>query len=142
MSLFRALDISGSALTAQRLRAEVTAANLANAETTSTPEGGPFRRKHVVFAGERPPLAGGLRNAEVRARGVQVQQVLEDRSQPQRRYEPGHPQADAEGYVAFPAIDPVEEMVNLMSAVRAYQLNVTAVQASKNLIMQSLEIVR
>ncbi len=142
MNLFGMLDISGSALKAERQRAEVVAANLANMETTRTPEGGPYRRKHVVFTTTQQ--FGGVL-AALRGdggQGVSVREVVADNAAPVKRYEPGHPDADAEGYVAYPAINPVEEMVDLMGATRAYGLNASAVTATKQMIQQSLEILK
>jgi flagellar basal-body rod protein FlgC len=144
MNLFGVLDISGSALKAERQRAEVVAANLANAETTRTPEGGPYRRKHVVFSSAAQGFEGMVQAQMGRqpAEGVSVREVVEDTAPSMRRYEPGHPDADAEGYVAYPAINPAEEMVDLMGASRAYGLNASAVNATKQMIQQSLEILR
>jgi len=147
MSIFSVLEISGSALAAERQRAEVVAANMANAETTHTPSGGPYRRKEVVFAsaGDMPfrmMLAGfhsGLGNM---IPAVRLERVLDDPTPPLRRYEPGHPDADKEGYVAYPAINPVQEMVDLMGAVRSYQLNASAVTASKQMLQQALELLK
>ena len=148
MNLFGLFQISGSALTAERLRAEVATSNLANSETTRTPEGGPYRRRMVVF-NSRPAsqfrllLAGSLNHGGVQeAGGVRVSQVVDDPTPPLRRYEPGHPDADASGYVDYPAISPVQEMVDLMGAQRAYELNASAVQAAKQMIQQSLQILK
>jgi flagellar basal-body rod protein FlgC len=144
MNLFGVLDINSSALTAERERAEVVASNLANAETTSTPGGGPYLKQLVVFGTEQPgrgKFAQTLSQlADLHARGVKVEKVLADKAPPVRRYEPGHPDADADGYVSFPNINPVEEMVNLMGAAQAYQLNVSAVQATKAMISETLQI--
>jgi flagellar basal-body rod protein FlgC len=148
MNLFGLFQISGSALTAERLRAEVVTSNLANAETTRTPEGGPYQRKMVMFSAHpasqfRLLLAGSVAGGELSpARGVQVNQVVDDPTPPVRRYQPGHPDADASGYVAYPAINPVQEMVDLMGAERAYELNASAVQAAKQMIQQSLQILK
>jgi flagellar basal-body rod protein FlgC len=145
MDLFSVLDMSGRALTAERQRAEVVTANMANAETTRTPEGGPYVRKHVLFQTDAPPTTFGsaLNSAvERNIRGVHVAAVVPDSTPAVRRFDPGHPDADAEGYVSFPAINPVEEMVDLMGAVRSYQLNTAAVQATKSMISQSLEILK
>jgi flagellar basal-body rod protein FlgC len=146
MNLFGMLEISGSALTAERQRAEVVTSNMANVETTRTPEGGPYRRELVVFRARRMPqfplmLAGGLGLAG-RARGVRVEQVIADPAPPIERYQPGNPDANAKGYVAYPNIDPVEETTDLLGAVRAYELNASAVQASKSMIQQSLDLLR
>jgi len=148
MNLFGLFQISGSALAAERLRAEVATSNLANSETTRTPEGGPYRRRMVVF-NSRPAsqfrllLTRSLGNSGVQpVGGVQVSQVVDDPTPPLRRYEPGHPDADASGYVAYPAISPVQETVDLMGAERAYELNASAVQAAKQMIQQSLQILK
>jgi flagellar basal-body rod protein FlgC len=143
MNLFGILDINSSALTAERERAEVTASNLANAETTHTPGGGPYKKQLVVFRTDSGSggFAHTLANfSDVHARGVKVEKVVQDNSPALRRYEPGHPDADADGYVSFPNINPVEEMVNLMGAAQAYQLNVSAVQATKAMISETIQI--
>ena len=147
MSLFSVLETSGSALAAERARAEIVAANLANAETTHTADGGPFRRKMVVFAGTgasafRLLLAGYNRLAGRPAGSVRLVNVVEDSTPPVVRYEPGHPDANASGFVAYPNINPIQEMVDLMGAVRAYQLNASAVTAAKQMIQQSLDILK
>ncbi len=144
MNLFAMFDVSGSALTAERERAEVVASNMANAETTRTAKGGPYKRQEVVF-GSTP--VGGSSFAERLAsatdgnvQGVQVVNVVTDPTPPIRRFDPSHPDADAEGYVSYPSINPVQEMVDLMGASRSYQLNVSALQSTKQMIQQSLEI--
>ncbi|HXZ40856.1 MAG TPA: flagellar basal body rod protein FlgC [Terriglobales bacterium] len=147
MSTFSLLEISGSALAAERQRAEVVAANMANAETTHTPSGGPYRRQEVVFSSSgnmpfRMMLAGFHAGLDKMIPAVRVQRVVDDPTPPLKRYEPGHPDADKEGYVAYPAINPVQEMVDLMGAVRAYQLNASAVAASKQMIQQSMELLK
>ena len=145
MNLFRVLEISGSALLAERIRAEVTAANLANAETTKTENGGPYQRMNVVF-GARPVGFHGFNGmmlaslADLHAEDVRVLSIAADTSAPVRRYEPGHPDADKEGYVAYPAINPAEEMVNLMGAARAYEMNAAAVTSTKNMIQTAISI--
>jgi flagellar basal-body rod protein FlgC len=141
VNLFGLLDVSGSALTAERQRAEIVTSNLANAETTHTASGGPYQRQMVVF--ETTPFGrtfNGLRKEY--ARGVSVQSVVADTSPPEQRYEPSHPDADKQGYVAYPTIDPIEEMAELMEAARAYQMNAAAVQATKGMITASLDILR
>jgi flagellar basal-body rod protein FlgC len=146
MNLFGILEISSSAMKAERARAEVVAANLANAETTRTPEGGPYRRQHVSFRARRVGSRAFQRllpsPEDVHARGVRVERVVADSAPPVRRFDPAHPDADIQGYVSYPAINPVEEMVDLMGAARAYQLNVAAAQATKSMIVQSLELLR
>jgi flagellar basal-body rod protein FlgC len=142
MNLFGMLEVSGSALTAERQRAEVVTSNMANAETTRTAEGGPYQRQLVVFRARRaqpfPLMLAGLGSAATR--GVHVDQVVPDAKAPIKRYQPGHPDADAQGFVAYPAIDPVEETADLLGAVRAYELNASAVQATKTMIQQSLDL--
>ncbi len=142
MNLFGMLEVSGSALAAERWRAEVVAANMANTETTRTPQGGAYRRQLVVFRAHPLPrfpllLAGLHRSAP---EGVRVDRVIGDATPLPRRYEPGHPDADGSGYVTYPNVNPVMEMTDLLSAVRAYQLNAAAIQAAKNMIQQSLQI--
>ena len=146
MSIFTTLEISGAALGAERQRAEVVAANMANAETTRTPGGGPYKRQEVVFASSgrmnfRLALAG-FHNLPAMIPSVRVERVVADPTPPLMRYEPGHPDANAQGYVAYPAINPVQEMVDLMGAVRAYQLNASAVNATKQMVQQSLDLLR
>src|SRR5258708_16731814 len=142
MNLFGMLEVSGSALSAERWRAEVVSANMANAETTRTPQGGAYRRQLVVFRARPTPHFPALLAAmhAKPAEGVRVDRVVADASPLPRRYEPGHPDADASGYVTYPNVNPVMEMTHLLSAVRAYQLNAAAVQAAKNMIQQSLQI--
>jgi len=143
MNLFGMLEVSGSALAAERWRAEVVAANMANAETTRTAQGGAYRRQLLVFRAQPLPrfplLLAGLRKGTP-AGGVRVERVVADMSPLPSRYEPGHPDADSAGYVTYPNVNPVMEMADLLSAVRAYQLNAAAVQAAKSMIQQSLQI--
>jgi flagellar basal-body rod protein FlgC len=143
MNLFGMLEVSGSALGAERWRAEVVAANMANAETTRSAQGGAYRRQMLVFRAQPMPrfplLLAGLRRAAPDG-GVRVERVVADMSPLPRRYEPGHPDADDAGYVTYPNVNPVMEMADLLSAVRAYQLNAAAVQAAKSMIQQSLQI--
>ncbi|HLM99514.1 MAG TPA: flagellar basal body rod protein FlgC [Bryobacteraceae bacterium] len=147
MSLFSALSVSASGMSAQRTRAELLTENLANAETTRTPEGGPYRRKDAVFATDyivspfasvfeaqsSATAAGGLE-------GVGVADIVVDNRDPERRYLPGHPDADAQGYVAFPRMNPAEDMVDLMGAARGYEANVAAVSAIKDMIQHSINL--
>ena len=149
MSLFGLFQVSGSALAAERLRAEVVTTNLANAESTHTPEGGPYRRKMAVFESRSSSpfqllLAGtGSAGSSLdAASGVRVSQVVEDQAPAIRKYEPGHPDADASGYVEYPDINPVQEVVDLMGAQRAYELNASAISAAKQMIQQSIQILR
>src|SRR5215475_7225878 len=126
MSLLTALDINSSGLTAQRQRAEVTSTNIANAQTTRTQDGGPFRRKDVVFQSV--------------LNGVEVSDVVEDQTPFDRRYEPGHPDADPQGYVSYPNVDPMEEMANLLEASRTYDANISAMNIVKSMISKTLEL--
>ena len=155
MNLLGMMELSGSALQAERIRAEVVAANMANAETTRTASGGPYHRQHVVFEADSNPNAGrqsfaaqfaqfsgGMPGAANGVQGVKVAGVIEDKSPPLERYDPGHPDADANGYVAYPDINPLTEMVDLMGANRAYGLNSSAVEAEKSMIQSSLEILK
>ena len=142
------LKISGSALSAERQRSEIIAANMANAETTHTEAGGPFKRKEVVFASSSNAsfhltfASTNLAQAGRTAGTIRVSQVVDDAAPPVMRYEPGHPDADQQGFVAYPAINPVQEMVDLMGSTRAYQLNASAVSAAKQMIQQSIDILK
>jgi flagellar basal-body rod protein FlgC len=153
VNLFGLMDTSGSAMQAERMRAEVVAANMANAETTRTESGGPYRRQHVVFAANQADdeFANSLSRASQSATqgpsaeppgGVHIAQVIEDNAPPLRRYDPGHPDAGSDGYVAYPDINPLTEMVDLMGATRAYGLNSSAVQAEKGMITSALDIAK
>ncbi len=173
MRIFRALEASGSALTAERLRLEIVANNIANLNTTRTPEGGPYRRQMPVYqpreaAAPVPPFAAALLHAggmngqawagyagpagpwpfgaglfEAGAgRGVRVVAIAQDQSPPKLQYDPTHPDADADGYVALPNVDLVTEMVDLISATRAYEANVTAINAAKAMASRALDIGR
>jgi flagellar basal-body rod protein FlgC len=144
MSLFSLLSVSASGMSAQRARAELLVENLANAETTRTPEGGPYRRKDAVFATDAPesPFASIFEAQLARPDGVRVSEVVVDNRDPERRYLPGHPDADKDGYVAFPRINPAEDMVDLMGATRSYQANVAAISAVKDMIQRSIDLLR
>ena len=147
MGMFDALEVSASALTAERLRMDVTAENLANAQTTRGADGNPYRRKEVVLA-ERPggssfgaALQGAMRRQSTPG-GVQVAAIQQDQTPLKQVYDPGHPDADERGYVQMPNVDPVAEMVDLISAQRAYEANVTAMSAAKQMFAKTLEILR
>ncbi|MGO8791595.1 MAG: flagellar basal body rod protein FlgC [Terriglobia bacterium] len=146
MNLFGILDVSGSALNAERQRAEIVTSNLANAETTHTPQGGPYQRQMVVFGTRKPSLSPFARafngSRKQYGQGVRVESIVADTAPPLQRFEPSHPDANKQGYVSYPVINPIEEMANLMEAARAYQLNVAAVQATKGMITASLDILR
>jgi len=143
MSLLSALSVSASGMAAQRTRAELVVENLANAETTRTPEGGAYRRKDAVFTSAPQVSAfGAVFQTEMGEgiNGVQVSDVIEDTAEPDKRYIPGHPDADKDGYVAFPRINPAEEMVDLLSAQRGYAGNIAAMTAVKDMIMRSISL--
>ena len=145
MSLFSALSVSASGMAAQRARAEVLVENLANSETTRTADGGPYRRKDVVFESDavQTPFASIFRSSlDAASQGVRVANVVVDQSPPDRRYMPGHPDADATGYVSFPHINPAEDMVDLLGASRGYQANIAAMSAVKDMIQRSIDILR
>jgi flagellar basal-body rod protein FlgC len=144
MSLFSLLSVSASGMSAQRARAELLVENLANAETTRTQEGGPYRRKDAVFATDAPesPFASIFEAQLARPDGVRVSEVVVDNRDPERRYLPGHPDADKDGYVSFPRINPAEDMVDLMGATRSYQANVAAISAVKDMIQRSIDLLR
>jgi flagellar basal-body rod protein FlgC len=154
MNLFGLMETSGSAMQAERMRAEVVATNMANAETTRTESGGPYKRQHVVFAANQADegFVHSLSSASQSALrstgdaepdgGVHIAQVIEDSAPPLKRYDPGHPDAGPDGYVAYPDINPLTEMVDLMGATRAYGLNSSAVQAEKGMITSALDIAR
>jgi flagellar basal-body rod protein FlgC len=143
MSLFSALSVGASGMAAQRARAELLVENLANAETTRTPEGGPYRRKDAVFetASAGSPFASIFEEA-AGGTGVAVAGIVTDTREPERRFLPGHPDADAEGYVAFPRVNPAEDMVDLMGASRGYEANVAAIGAVKDMILRSIDLLR
>jgi len=134
------LAISASALAAQRARMNLIAENLAHADTTRTPEGGPYRRRKVVFEALGSAFPG-LPSAEP-SRGVRVVGVVDAQTPFRRIHQPGHPDADAEGYVSLPNVNPVMEMIDLMAATRAYEANVSAIQALKSMMQKALELGR
>jgi flagellar basal-body rod protein FlgC len=147
MSLFSSLSVSASGMNAQRVRAELLVENLANAETTRTPEGGPYRRKDVVFQSEsqQSPFAAILSNQMTGgndANGVTVSDVIVDQRDPEKRYLPGHPDANGDGYVAFPRLNPAEEMVDLVGASRGYRANVASMTSIKEMIQRSIDLLK
>jgi len=152
MDLFGTLGVSATALRAERLRLDVIASNLANANTTRTAEGGPYRRRNVVFVTQplendfaatldavSDPAADPF-DAERTQQGVAVSDVIDDTTPPRMVFDPGHPDANKEGYVAYPNVNPVAEMVDLMAATRAYEANVQAVNASRRMAEAALAI--
>lgn len=145
MDLFTTFDIAASGLRAQTTRLNTISSNLANAETTSTPEGGPYKKKSVVFQTENLPFeqhfAASLQ-ARGQAQGVKVARVIEDAAPPQRVYDPTHPDAKEDGYVEMPNISVIKEMVDMMSATRSYEANTTTIKSAKRMAMKALEIGR
>ena len=138
-TLGSAINASASALDAQRVRMEVAISNLANAESTRSADGRPYRRREVVLESE--PFATTL-DSPVQATGVRVSAVLEDQTEFRRRYEPSHPDADADGNVAVPNVDVPEEMVDMLGAARAYQANLTAIGLIRDTIQRALELAK
>jgi flagellar basal-body rod protein FlgC len=150
MGLFDAIDASGSGLSAERLRMDVTSENLANAQTTKGADGQPYRRKEVVlqqngasgtsFSSVLASMqgAGGAKSVA----GVRVSGIVEDSSALKRIYDPGHPDADKEGYVTMPNVNTVTEMTDLISSSRAYEANVTAMQTAKQMFAKTLDLLR
>jgi flagellar basal-body rod protein FlgC len=127
---------------AERTRAETLVENMANAETTRTPQGGPYRRKDVVFSSElqESPFSAVFQNEL--ATGVTVSDIIEDNSPPEMRYLPNHPDANADGYVAFPKMNPAEDMADLLNTTRSYQANIAAMTAVKDMITNSIVLLR
>ena len=152
MSLSSSMGISASGMSAQRLRMDVISDNIANVNTTRGADGGPYRRKFVVFTERNPSVSAQRGRSEPRTlksrgyvvagRGVVVQGIVEDSGEPRMVYDPEHPDADENGYLAMPNVDIVREMVDMISASRAYEANVTAVNAGKYMLMRALDIGR
>jgi flagellar basal-body rod protein FlgC len=144
MSLTTAIETAASGLTAQRRRLEVLVGNLVNANSTRPAGEEPFRRKDVVFTATAPApnFGAAFDDAMSGVRGVEISRVTVDNSEPLKRYEPGHPHADKDGYVLYPNINPLEEMVNVMSATRSYEANLQAVNAARDMVTKTLEIIR
>jgi flagellar basal-body rod protein FlgC len=145
MSILSALSVSASGMSAQRARTELLVENLANSDTTRTPEGGPYRRKDAVFTSDpQATQFSSMFENEMNsgAVGVRVADVITDMREPEKRYMPGHPDADKDGYVAVPRMNPAEDMVDLLGASRSYQANVSAISAVKDMIQKSLELFR
>jgi flagellar basal-body rod protein FlgC len=147
MGMFDALAISSTGMGAERLRMDVIADNLANANTTRGADGQPYRRREVVlqagqggFAQVLGTVAGGASGSATG--GVQVAGIVEDGTPPRRVYDPGHPDADAQGYVSMPNVNPVTEMVDLITASRGYEANVTAMNAAKQMFTRTLDVLR
>jgi flagellar basal-body rod protein FlgC len=142
MSLFGSLEVSASGMSAERTRAELLVENIANSETTRTPEGGPYQRKDVVFSSQEQTSPFSAMFQSAAGTGVAVSDTITDQRPPVRRYLPGHPDADASGYVAFPNMNPAEDMVDLLNSQRSYAANVAAISSVKDMISRSIDIMR
>lgn len=148
MGFFDSMNISSSGLTAQRLRMDIISQNIANVETTRTEKGTPYKRKTVLFQEKTDnsyPFKSYLKDAmsnSLSGNGVRVSRIAEDNSQGAKVYDPSHPDADADGYVEKPNVNIVEEMVNMISATRSYEANITALNSTKSMIEKTLEISR
>ncbi|MCK9222350.1 MAG: flagellar basal body rod protein FlgC [Limnochordia bacterium] len=147
MGFFSSFDVSASALTAERLRMDVISANVANAQSTRTETGDVYRRRLVVYrpASYAPSFAqilAGLQGDKAAVSGVRVDKIVEDNSDFRRVYEPGHPHADEQGYVTYPNVDVIREMVDMIGAVRAYEANAAVIQAGKTMAQSALQIGR
>lgn len=142
MDFLSAMKIGASGLTAQRQRMDAIASNLANIETTRTPEGGPYKRKDVMFTAlPLNEFSTQLNNAVAdQARLVKVTEVVEDQSPPTMVFNPNHPDANAEGYVAMPNINLMEEMVNLMNATRSFEANIQSINAAKSMALKAIDL--
>ncbi|MBI2606797.1 MAG: flagellar basal body rod protein FlgC [Deltaproteobacteria bacterium] len=143
MDFFSSMRISASGLNAQQTRMNTISSNLANAETAQTEEGGPYKRQDPIIQAQpdRETFGEILQNRmDESAQGVQVTEIHRDEKPPRMVYNPNHPLANAEGYVAMPNVNPVEEMANMISAQRAYEANVTALNAAKSMAGKALEI--
>ncbi len=141
-----AMDVSASALSAQRRRMELLITNIANAQTTRTPQGGPYQRKDVVFVSQPAAsfadiFAETVDESEL-LQGVRIAEIVVTENQPILRYEPRHPDANADGYVAYPNINPIEEMANLMASTRSFEANIKAFEAVKQIVQRSIELGR
>lgn len=147
MDLFKIFSVSGSGMAAQRSRMTVVAGNLANAETTRTPDGGPYRRRDIIFQSaptdsEFAAQLGELGESSNAAQGVEVVGVKQSSRPPRKIFDPNHPDANPDGYVSLPDINPMEEMVDMLSAVRSYEANLTTYNTTKSLIRKILDIGR
>lgn len=143
MDIFTSMQISSSALSAQRTRLNVISSNLANVDTTRTSEGGPYRKRQVVFQSSNDSFAQHLDNANKQGiQGVKVADIQVSQTPLRTIYEPGHPDADENGMVHLPNVNTMEEMVDMMSATRTYEANASAIQASKRMALKALEIGR
>jgi flagellar basal-body rod protein FlgC len=139
---FSSMEISASGLSAQRLRMDLISNNIANANTTRTAEGGPYKRLQTVFMAKTDGLSDDLSISVGKPMGVETPQVVADAEPAKLVYDPGHPDANAQGYVAMPNVNMVQEMADMISATRAYEANVTAMNSAKSMAMKALEIGR
>lgn len=137
MASFEILKISGSALTAQKIRMEVISSNLANINTTRTKDGRPYRKKEVIFVPESFKETLGEK-----IEGVKVEKIVESKAPFQKVYDPSHPHADQNGYVSYPNINIIEEMTDLLDASRSFEANVNVINATKEMILKTLEIIK
>ncbi|MCF6460552.1 flagellar basal body rod protein FlgC [Clostridium sp. Cult3] len=144
MSMFDSINISASALTAEKTRIDIISKNMANVNTTRGTGGLPYRRQMVVFEEDKKPFSAYLEkySNKFNGEGVKIREVVEDDTPFRLVYEPGHPDADENGYVMLPNVDMVKEMVDMIDAQRAYEANITAMNASKSMLMKALEIGR
>ena len=141
MGFLSGMDISASGLTAQRLRMDVISENIANIDTTRTEAGGPYTRKYVALEERNGSFAEALKSAEEAANGgVRVSEIGDDSSDYKLVYDPDHPDANEDGYVEYPNVDVTQEMVDMISAYRSYEANVTAFSAYKDMAIKTLEI--
>lgn len=141
MDIFAALKVSASALKAQSIRLDTISSNLANVDSTSTPEGGPYKKKSVYFQSKPLSFQDQLdANLQGSVQGVEVSKILEDKSPPRKVYDPTNPEADKNGYVEKPNINVLKEMVDMMSATRSYEDNVTAIQSEKRMALKAIAI--
>ncbi len=141
MDIFTTFNVSASALKAHKTRLDTISSNLANVETTSTPEGGPYKKKSVYFESTPPSFKDVLRqNMDNAVQGVKIKEILEDESPPKLVYNPSHPDAKEDGYVEMPDINVIEEMVDMMNATRSYEANTTVIKSAKRMAMKALEI--
>lgn len=147
MSFFNSINISATGLSAERLRMDVISKNIANAQTTKTANGGPYRRQVVTFGtnSKNIPFSRYLNEAakkNLKLKGVEATGIKEDQSPFKEVYDPGHPDSNAEGYVLMPNVDIITEMSNMITAARAYEANITAMNSTKSMAMKALELGR
>ena len=145
MSIFDILDVGSSGLAAQRMRLEMISSNIANASTTRTPDGGPYVRKDVVFetanvTSKFGEIFSALTDSGLR--GVRVSEILQDNRPAQKRFQPNHPDADTDGYVRYPNVNIIAEMVNMVEATRSYEANLTIMNASKSMALRAIDLGR